>query len=83
MIWFWFCVFFPFAAAHLQGKGLDDGDASRLASAFGKMGINDSGAIDVSGWRLGLARVKCQQPTSSSCGQQARLFAVQLRCLLE
>lgn len=43
------------AAAHLQDKGgLDEGDASRLASAFSKMGIESSGDIDVSvavgGW---------------------------------
>jgi hypothetical protein len=36
------------ADAHLQDKGLDEGDASRLASAFGKLGINDAAAIDVS-----------------------------------
>ncbi len=45
---------FPFtAASHLQAKGLDEGDASRLASAFSKMGINDGAAVDVSGMAVG------------------------------
>lgn len=44
-----------FAAAHLEAKGLDEGDANRLAAAFSKMGIQDASAIDVSAVAVGLS----------------------------
>lgn len=64
----------PAAAAHLETKGLDEGDASRLAAAFEKMGISDAGRIDVSlgvwgGWEA--RQIHCRS-LAGSCVQQQR-----------